>query len=120
MVKKKNAEQDVGLVQMFNEMKKKHPDAMLLFRNGNFLRNVQGGYTQGIGDTGAEGLRQDTSVGERPHQTPDISPSWIGQASPQTGTLWRASGYLWCDRPSEADEETQGEGRGRIERNEHL
>ena len=36
MVKKKNAEQDVGLVQMFNEMKKKHPDAMLLFRNGNF------------------------------------------------------------------------------------
>ena len=36
MVKKKNAEQDVGLVRMFNEMKKKHPDAMLLFRNGNF------------------------------------------------------------------------------------
>ena len=36
MIKKKNAEQDVGLVQMFNEMKKKHPDAMLLFRNGNF------------------------------------------------------------------------------------
>ena len=36
MVKKKNAEQDVGLVQMFNEMKKKHPDAMLLFRKGNF------------------------------------------------------------------------------------
>ena len=36
MVKKKNAEQDVGLVQMFNEMKKQHPDAMLLFRNGNF------------------------------------------------------------------------------------
>lgn len=36
MVKKKNAEQDVGLVRMFNEMKKKHPDALLLFRNGNF------------------------------------------------------------------------------------
>ena len=36
MVKKKNAEQNVGLVRMFNEMKKTHPDAMLLFRNGNF------------------------------------------------------------------------------------
>lgn len=36
MVKKKNAEQDVGLVRMFNDMKKKHPDALLLFRNGNF------------------------------------------------------------------------------------
>lgn len=36
MVKNKNAEQNVGLVRMFNEMKKTHPDAMLLFRNGNF------------------------------------------------------------------------------------
>ncbi|EJW89324.1 hypothetical protein EVA_22321, partial [gut metagenome] len=33
MAKKKNAEQDVGLVRMFNEMKKSHPDALLLFRN---------------------------------------------------------------------------------------
>ena len=33
---KKNAEKDVGFVRQFNELKKKHPDAMLLFRNGNF------------------------------------------------------------------------------------
>lgn len=40
MVKKKNAEQDVGLVRMFNDMKKKHPDALLLFRNGMYKEDA--------------------------------------------------------------------------------
>ena len=34
MVKKK--EEDVGFVRQFNDLKKKHPDAMLLFRKGDF------------------------------------------------------------------------------------
>ena len=33
---KKNAEKDVGFVRQFNELKKKHPDAVLLFRKGDF------------------------------------------------------------------------------------
>ncbi len=33
---KKNAEKDVGFVRQFNELKKKHPDSMLLFRKGDF------------------------------------------------------------------------------------
>ena len=33
---KKNAEKDAGFVQQFNELKKKHPDAVLLFRKGDF------------------------------------------------------------------------------------
>ena len=36
MAKQKNTGQDAGLVSLFNDMKKKHPDAMLLFRNGEF------------------------------------------------------------------------------------
>jgi DNA polymerase V len=35
---KKNAEKDVGLVRQFNELKKKHPDAVLLFRKGGQTR----------------------------------------------------------------------------------
>lgn len=34
MVKKK--EEDVGFVRQFNDLKKKHPDAMLLFRKEDF------------------------------------------------------------------------------------
>ena len=34
MVKKK--EEDVGFVRQFNDLKKKHPDAMLLFHKGDF------------------------------------------------------------------------------------
>lgn len=33
---KKNVEKDVGFVRQFNELKKKHPDAVLLFRKGDF------------------------------------------------------------------------------------
>ena len=33
---KKNAEKDVGFGRQFNELKKKHPDAVLLFRKGDF------------------------------------------------------------------------------------
>ena len=33
---KKNAEKDVGFVRQFNELKKKHPDAVLLFRKCDF------------------------------------------------------------------------------------
>ena len=33
---KKNAEKGVGFVRQFNELKKKHPDAVLLFRKGDF------------------------------------------------------------------------------------
>ena len=33
---KKNAEKDVGFVRQFNELKKKHPDVVLLFRKGDF------------------------------------------------------------------------------------
>ena len=54
MVKKK--EEDVGFVRQFNDLKKKHPDAMLLFPQRGLLWNVQGGCTEGIGDTGAEGV----------------------------------------------------------------
>ena len=36
MVKKKNTEQDDSFVKKFDELKKKHPDAMLLFRRGDF------------------------------------------------------------------------------------
>ena len=33
---KKNVEKDVGFVRQFNELKKKHPDAVLLFRKCDF------------------------------------------------------------------------------------
>ena len=36
---KKNAEKDVGFVRQFNELKKKHPDAVLLFRKGDPVMN---------------------------------------------------------------------------------
>lgn len=40
MVKKK--EEDVGFVRQFNDLKKKHPDAMLLFRKGDFYEMYKG------------------------------------------------------------------------------
>ena len=33
MAKKKETNENIGLVRQFDDMKKKHPDAMLLFRN---------------------------------------------------------------------------------------
>ena len=60
---KKNAEKDVGFVRQFNELKKKHPDAVLLFRKGDFYEMYKED-AQGIGDTGAEGIRQNPSAGE--------------------------------------------------------
>ena len=36
MVKKK--EEDVGFVRQFNDLKKKHPDAMLLFHKGTSMK----------------------------------------------------------------------------------
>ena len=37
MVQKK-PENDAGLLKQFNDLKQKHPDAMLLFREGDFYR----------------------------------------------------------------------------------
>ncbi|MFR7498870.1 MAG: hypothetical protein ACLUVZ_17090 [Bacteroides stercoris] len=34
--KKKETDENTGLVRQFDDMKKKHPDAMLLFRTGDF------------------------------------------------------------------------------------
>ena len=36
MAKKKETNENIGLVRQFDDMKKKHPDAMLLFRTGDF------------------------------------------------------------------------------------
>lgn len=36
MAKQTNKEKDIGLMKQFDEMKRKHPDAMLLFRSGDF------------------------------------------------------------------------------------
>ena len=36
MAKKKETDENTGLVRQFDDMKKKHPDAMLLFRTGDF------------------------------------------------------------------------------------
>lgn len=36
MAKQTNKEKDIGLMKLFDEMKRKHPDAMLLFRSGDF------------------------------------------------------------------------------------
>lgn len=36
MAKKKESEKNMGLVKQFDDLKKKHPDAMLLFRTGDF------------------------------------------------------------------------------------
>ena len=61
---KKNAEKDAGFVQQFNELKKKHPDAVLLFRKGDFYEMYKEDALKGIGDTGAEGIRQDSAAGK--------------------------------------------------------
>ena len=36
MAKKKESDKSIGLVRQFDDLKKKHPDAMLLFRTGDF------------------------------------------------------------------------------------
>lgn len=36
MAKQTNKEKDIGLMKQFDELKRKHPDALLLFRQGNF------------------------------------------------------------------------------------
>lgn len=36
MAKKKGSDKSIGLVRQFDDLKKKHPDAMLLFRTGDF------------------------------------------------------------------------------------
>ena len=36
MAKKKESEKSIGLIKQFDDLKKKHPDAMLLFRTGDF------------------------------------------------------------------------------------
>ena len=36
MAKKENTDKDTTLLGKFDALKKKHPDAMLLFRNGDF------------------------------------------------------------------------------------
>ena len=71
---KKNAEKDVGFVRQFNEVKKKHPDAVLLFRKGDFYEMYKEDALKASVIL-AEGIRQDSSFRESPHQTPDLSPS---------------------------------------------
>ena len=36
MAKKTDSDNDTGIIRQFNELKKKHPDAMLLFRRNSF------------------------------------------------------------------------------------
>ena len=36
MAKKKESDKSIGIVKQFDDLKKKHPDAMLLFRTGDF------------------------------------------------------------------------------------
>ena len=36
MTKKTDSDNDNGIIRQFNELKKKHPDAMLLFRRNSF------------------------------------------------------------------------------------
>lgn len=38
MAKKTDKEPDAGLLRQFDSLKQKHPDAMLLFREGDFYR----------------------------------------------------------------------------------
>lgn len=41
MAKKKKTDKSIGLVRQFDDLKKKHPDAMLLFRTGDFYEIYQ-------------------------------------------------------------------------------
>ena len=114
MVKKKNAEQDVGLVRMFNDMKKKHPDALLLFRNGNF-------YEMYKEDALKASVILALKVSDKilPLENDPIKLLTFPRhelASAQADSLRSAGRHLRGDRPAETDEEAQGKDRGRFEK----
>lgn len=40
MVQKTDSDNDNGIIRQFNELKKKHPDAILLFRRNSFYDSI--------------------------------------------------------------------------------
>ena len=71
---KKNAEKDVGFVRQFNDLKKKHPDAMLLFRKGDFYEMYKEDALKASVILALKVSAKGNSLGEGPHQAPDLTP----------------------------------------------
>ena len=118
---KKNAEKDVGFVRQFNELKKKHPDAVLLFRKGDFYEMYKEDALKASVILALKVSDKILPLEKDPIKLLTFPRHELtGQASAQADSLRSAGRHLRGDRPAGTDEEAQGKDRGRFERNEYL
>ena len=112
---KKNAEKDVGFVRQFNELKKKHPDAVLLFRKGDFYEMYKEDALKASVILALKVSDKILPLEKDPIKLLTFPRHELDKHLPK---LIRSSTgrHMRGDRPAETDEETQGEGRGRIEK----
>ena len=73
MAKKQEQENAADMLRQFDSLKQKHPDAMLLFRKGDFY---------------------EMSRRESPCQVHPVSPPCLGRVSAQTDTFRAEGGHL--------------------------
>ena len=120
---KKNAEKDVGFVRQFNELKKKHPDAVLLFRKGDFYEMYKEDALKASVILALNVSDKILPLEKDPIKLLTFPRHELDKHLPKlvrSGQRGSAGRHMRGDRPSGTDEETQGKDRGRFERNEHL
>lgn len=84
MAKKENTDKDTTLLGKFDALKKKHPDAMLLFRNGDFYELYREDAVKASVLLALKISEKINSRRERACQAGRVSPSCPGHVSAQT------------------------------------
>ena len=88
MAQKQEQENAADMLRQFDSLKQKHPDAMLLFRKGDFYEMYREDAVK------AATILQGLSRRERPRQVHPVSLPCFGRISSQTDTLRAESGHL--------------------------
>lgn len=74
MARKKDSENGTGIIRQFNELKKKHPDALLLFRRNSFYELYRQDAVKAavlLGINIADRILPDYKRPERSHHSPN-------------------------------------------------